>query len=300
MKLVLQHSANLPRKRRLEWFQVFSYVVVSIFALCCLLPFWLLISGSITDEGELIRDGYALWPHTFSLQAYQVIFSGDNQIVTSYGVSIFITVVGTTLALLTTTALAYSIANRQNRFSRLLSFFVYFPMVFNGGLVPFYLLVTQGLQLSDNLLAVILPLLVNPFFVFIMVSFFRKIPGELLESARLDGASEARIFLSIVLPISTPILATIGLFYALVYWNDWFMALLFLSDQSQFPLQLLLQNLIANLDMSQSLQYNPIVQIPSYQIRMALTLLTIGPIIFVYPFVQRYFIRGLTLGSTKG
>ncbi len=300
MKLVLQHSANLPRKRRLEWFQVFSYVVVSIFALCCLLPFWLLISGSITNEGELIRDGYALWPHTFSLQAYQVIFSGDNQIVTSYGVSIFITVVGTALALLMTTALAYSIANRQNRFSRLLSFFVYFPMVFNGGLVPFYLLVTQGLQLSDNLLAVILPLLVNPFFVFIMVSFFRKIPGELLESARLDGASEARIFLSIVLPISTPILATIGLFYALVYWNDWFMALLFLSDQSQFPLQLLLQNLIANLDMSQSLQYNPIVQVPSYQIRMALTLLTIGPIIFVYPFVQRYFIRGLTLGSTKG
>lgn len=296
----MQHTTNLPRKRRLEWFQIFSYIVISIFSFCCLLPFWLLISGSITDEGELVRDGYAIWPYKLSLQAYQFIFSGNNQIVTSYGISIFITVVGTTLALVTTTALAYSIANRKNRLSRLLGLFVYFPMLFNGGLVPFYLLITQGLQLSDNLLAVILPLLVNPFFVFIMVSFFRKIPQELLESARLDGASEVRILVSIVLPISTPILATIGLFYALVYWNDWFMALLFLSDQSQFPLQLLLQNLIANLDMSQSLQYNPVVQVPSYQVRMALTLLTIGPIIFVYPFVQRYFIRGLTLGSTKG
>jgi putative aldouronate transport system permease protein len=295
-----KRMSQLAQKRRLDWFQVLAYTVITVFALLCVLPFWLLISGSITDENELIRAGYALWPHTISFRAYQFIFSGNNQVVTSYGVSILITCVGTLLALFVTTTLAYSIANRKNRLSRPLGFFVYFPMLFSGGLVPFYLLVTQGLQLSDSLWAVILPLLVNPFFVFVMVSFFRKIPQEIVESGRIDGASEATIFFRLVVPISMPILATIGLFYALAYWNDWFMALLFLSDQSKFPLQLLLQNLIANVDASQSFQSSPVVQVPSYQLRMALTLLTVGPIIFLYPFLQRYFVRGLTLGSAKG
>lgn len=234
------------------------------------------------------------------MQAYQVIFAGDNQIVTSYGVSIFITVVGTALALTVSTSLAYSISNRRNRLSRPLGFFVYFTMIFSGGLVPFYLLVTQVLQLADNIWAVILPLVVQPFYIFIMVSFFRKIPQELIESSRIDGASEARIFVSVVLPISTPILATVGLFYALTYWNDWFMAMLFLSDETHFPLQLLLQNLIANLDAAQTIPREVTTPVPGYSIRMALTLLTIGPIVFVYPFVQRYFIKGLTLGATKG
>lgn len=287
------------RVHRIDGFQIFAYVFVGSFALICLLPFWLLIVGSVTDEGELVRNGYALWPHQFSFQAYQVLFEGPN-LAMSYANSLFITLVGTALALLTTTMLAYSIANRKSgRIGRWIGLFVYLPILFNGGLVPFYLLVTQGLQLTDSLWSVILPLAVSPFFVFIMVSFFRKVPEEILESGRIDGANESTVFFRLVLPISKPILATIGLFYALVYWNDWFMALLFISDSTKAPLQLVLQNMISNVTATQAFQFDPAVQVPSYQLRLALTVLTIGPIIFAYPFVQRYFIRGLTIGSVK-
>jgi putative aldouronate transport system permease protein len=285
--------------RRFDWFRVLAYTVVVVFALCCLLPFWLVIAGSLTDEAELINHGYNLWPHTFSLASYQFLLAG-GQIASSYGISIFITVVGTTLALAITSGLAYAIAMLRPRVGRPLGFFVYFPMLFNGGLVPFYLLVTQVLQLQNSLWAVILPLMVNPFFVFIMVSFFRQIPREIIESGRMDGANAFVIFVRLILPISTPVLATIALFYALTYWNDWFMALLFIGDNSKFPLQLLLQNMIANVDATQALQYSSAIQVPSYQLRMALTLITIGPIIFVYPFLQRYFVKGLTLGAAKG
>jgi putative aldouronate transport system permease protein len=285
--------------RRFDWFKVLAYTVVIVFALCCLLPFWLVISGSLTDEAELINHGYVLWPHTFSTASYQFLLAG-GQVATSYGISIFITVVGTTLALAITSGLAYAIAMLRPRVGRPLGFFVYFPMLFSGGLVPFYLLVTQVLQLQDSLWAVILPLMVNPFFVFIMVSFFRQIPREIIESGRMDGANAFVIFVRLVLPISTPVLATIALFYALTYWNDWFMAILFIGDNTKFPLQLLLQNMIANVDATQALQYSSAIQVPSYQLRMALTLMTIGPIIFVYPFLQRYFVKGLTLGAAKG
>ena len=286
-------------KRRFDWFKVLALVVVTLFALACLLPFWLVIAASFTDEHELLQRGYTLFPHQLSLDAYQTLLSGPTML-QSYGASLFITIVGTALALAITSGIAYVIANRLNRYSRLMGFFVYFPLLFSGGLVPFYILVTQYLQLSDTLWSVILPLLVNPFFVFIMVSYFRQVPLEIIESGRLDGASELTIFLRLVIPISKPILATIGLFYALIYWNDWFMALLFISDDSKFPLQLLLQNLVANVDASQAFQYSAASQVPTYQLRMALTVLTIGPIIFAYPFVQRFFVRGLTLGATKG
>ena len=284
---------------RLDWFRTLSYIVIISFALCCLLPFWLVISGSLTDEAELVNKGYEFWPHAFSLASYQFLLAG-GQIATSYGISIFITLVGTALAVAITSGLAYAIAMLRPRVGRPLGFFVYFPMLFNGGLVPFYLLVSQVLQLQDSVWSVILPLMVNPFFVFIMVSFFRQIPREIIESGRMDGANAFVVFVRLVLPISTPVLATVALFYALTYWNDWFMALLFISDNTKFPLQLLLQNLIANVDATQSLTYNSVVQVPSYQLRMALTLITIGPIIFVYPFLQRYFIKGLTLGAAKG
>jgi putative aldouronate transport system permease protein len=159
--------------------------------------------------------------------------------------------------------------------------------------------VTQGLQLTDNLWAVILPLMVNPFLVFITVNAFRQIPREIIESGRIDGASAFTIYLRLILPISTPIIATLALFYALAYWNDWFMALLFLNDSTLFPLQLLLQNLLTAAD-TQILIFPGQIQTPGVQLSMALTIITIGPIVFIYPFLQRYFVRGLTLGATKG
>lgn len=288
------------RRRRPEWFTLVAYVVIALFTLFATIPFWLLITGAFTSNAELVTEGYSFWPTHWSLEAFRFMFSGSSQVVTSYGVSIYVTVVGTALALTTTTMLAYAIANPLNRWSRQLGLFTYFPMLFNGGLVPFYLWVSDGLKLSDSLWAVILPMVVNPFFAFIMVSFFRRVPAEILESARIDGASEAKIFFRIVLPISKPILATMGLFYALAYWNDWFYALLFLQNQNKFPLQLLLQNMLADVQFSQSFSQANLITVPSYSLRMAVTLIAIGPIVFVYPFVQRHFVRGLTLGGVKG
>ena len=304
MQLSTPHASRLTQRRKvrrqqMDGFHVFAIVGVSLFALSCLLPFWLVVSSSFASEHELVQTGYTFWPTEFSLAAYQTLLSGPT-LAQSYLASLVITLVGTAIALATTSGLAYVIANRAARLSRPLGLMTYIPMLFTGGLVPFYILVTQYLQLTDTWWAVILPLAVNPFFVFIMVSFFRQIPQDILESGRLDGASEFTIFVRLVLPISTPILATIGLFYALTYWNDWFMALLFISDNTKFPLQLLLQNLVANVDAAQAIQTNATAAVPTYQLRMALTVLTIGPIILAYPFVQRFFVKGLTLGATKG
>lgn len=287
-----------PRRGRFDWFRAASTLLVSLFAIACLAPFWLVVASSLTSERELVSSGYTFWPKHFSLAAYRAIFSGPS-VLHAYVASVFITVVGTALALLTTSALAYVIASRVPRVSRPLTVLTYVPMLFSGGLVPFYILVTQYLRLSNSLWAVILPNLVSPFLVFIMVTFFRALPEDVLEAARIDGASELRILWRVVLPMSKPILATIGLFYALNYWSEWFNALLFISDNDKFPLQLMLQNLISNVDAAQAIQVGANASVPIYELRSALVVITIGPVIFLYPFVQRYFVKGLTLGAVK-
>ncbi len=286
-----------------DWiYSVFAYITVAIFSIFCLLPFWLMAAGSITTENELLTVGYRLIPHTFSVEAYKVLFASES-IYRSYGVTLIVTSVGTLLALIVTSMLAYSIANRHNEFRKIILFLVYFTMLFQGGIVPLYILISNWLHLANSLWALILPLVVNPFFVFIMVSFFRSVSEEMIESGRIEGANEIVIFFRLVIPVSTPMIATVGLFYALVYWNDWFYGLLFISNDVKFPLQLLLRRLISNITAAQSLipsGANMGIQVPSYQIRMGTTILTIGPIVFLYPFVQRYFVKGLTLGSIKG
>lgn len=280
----------------------FATLSIILFSLFCLLPFWLMAAGSITAERDLLVEGYRLLPETLSLEAYKVLFASDA-VYRSYGVTLFVTAVGAGLALIVTAMLAYSIANRHNRYRKIILFLVYFTMLFQGGIVPLYILISKWLHLSNSLWALILPLVVNPFFVFIMVSFFRTVPEEMLESGRVEGANELVVFFRLVIPVSMPMIATIGLFYALVYWNDWFYGLLFVSNESKFPLQLLLRRLISNITAAQSLipaGANIGVQVPSYQIRMSTTIVTIGPIVLLYPFVQRYFVKGLTLGSLKG
>lgn len=298
-----QLTADLHRMSRVkapvDSFQIFSVSVVSVFAFACLMPFWLVVASSFSSEHELVVDGYTFWPHEFSLAAYRTLLSGGG-IGQAYFASLFITIIGTALALSITTGLAYVIASNLPRISRPLGFMTYVPMLFSGGLVPLYILVTQYLHLANTYWAVILPLLVSPFLVFVMVSYFRGLPAEILDSARVDGASEMRILIRIVLPVAKPILATIGLFYALTYWNEWFTALLFISDNSKFPLQLVLQNTIANVNSAQAIDVSATGAVPIYQLRMALIVVTIGPIILAYPFIQRYFVKGLTLGATKG
>lgn len=287
------------RRNRPEPFTVISYIGVSLFGLFCLIPLWMILAGSFTDENVLSLRGYSFFPAPFSVGAYTEIFAG-SALLKAYAASIFITVVGAAIALAATAGLAWVIARRMPRLSQPLTIFAYLPMLFSGGLVPLYLLVTQYLQLRDSWFAVILPHAVMPFLVFVAVSFFRQLPEEILDSARVDGAGELRIFFRIVVPLSKPILAVLGLFYAVHYWNEWFTALLFISDPEKYPLQLLLQNLIANVANAAQLPGATGQVAPVYQLRLALTVLTIGPILLAYPFAQRYFVKGLTLGATKG
>ncbi|NUR94935.1 MAG: carbohydrate ABC transporter permease, partial [Kribbellaceae bacterium] len=234
----------------LEPFTLISIVGVALFMIACLIPFWVIVSGSFTDEQTLAGKGYSLLPQPFSVAAYKLIFTGPT-LVSAYVASVFITLVGTALALSITSGLSWVIARRLPYVSRPLAVFAYIPMLFSGGLVPLYLLVTQYLKLQNSYFAVILPLLVAPFLVFIQVSAFRQLPEEILDSARVDGAGEMAIFFRIGLPLSKPILAVVGLFYAVHYWNEWFTALLFMSDVHKYPLPLLLQNLISNVSFSQ-------------------------------------------------
>jgi len=293
-------KARRPVSRRVEPFTVVSYVGVSFFALLCLIPFWMIIIGSFTAESKLALSGYSFWPSPFSLQAYQLLFTG-TALLDGYIATLFITIVGTALSLTTTAALSWVIARRMPGVSRPLTVFAYLPMLFTGGLVPLYLLITEVLHLENSWFSVILPNMMAPFLVFVAVTFFRQLPGEILESARLDGAGEARIFFRIVLPLSKPILAVLALFYAVTYWNEWFTALLFLSNPTKFPLQLILQNLIANvMNAAQIPSSAAQAAAPVYQLRLAMTVVTIAPILLAYPFAQRFFVKGLTLGATKG
>jgi putative aldouronate transport system permease protein len=287
--------------RRPEPFTIASYIVVTLFGLFCLVPLWMIIAGSFTDETVLARQGYSLFPSPFSLTAYELLFNGQS-LLNGYVASLFITLVGTMLSVSGTATLAWVIARRLPWISRPLTVFAYVPMLFHGGLVPLYLLVTQVLSLSNSWFAVILPILLAPFLVFITVSFFRQLPEEIIDAARIDGAGELRIFFQIILPLSKPILAVLGLFYAVTYWNEWFMALLFVSDPEKYPLQLILQNLIANVTNATSLPGATAAQAaaPVYQLRFAMTVLTVGPILCAYPFAQRFFVKGITLGATKG
>ena len=280
----------------------FSWGFITLFAAFCLIPFLLMVSGSLTDEQILIAEGYSLMRKGLNFEAYRILLQ-SGALLRSYGITLFITAAGTALGLLVSASLAYSIANRRNRLRHAISFYVYFTMLFNGGMVPFYILISNWLKLSDTLAALVLPLAVQPFLVFLMVSFFRTVPEELEEAGRIDGAGEIRIFVQLVLPISKPILATVGLFYALIYWNDWFMGILFLSEENKFPLQMILRRMVSNLEAAKNLIPSGAgiaLQAPTYQIRMATTLVTIGPIVLLYPILQRYFVKGLTIGSVKG
>jgi len=296
---VIGQNASWPEKL----FSWFVYAFIAFFVLIAIIPFWLVVVGSFTSEQSLRADGYQLFPKDFSLYAYQYVLSG-KQIFTSYGVTVTVTVVGTLMAVLVTSTFAYFLAHRRVRYRNVFAFLTYFTMLFGSGLVGFYILIASWLGLKDNILALILPYLLNPFYAFIMVAFYRNIPYELNEAATVDGANDFTIFFKIIWPVAVPSIATISLFYALIYWNDWWLALLFIDDYHLHPLQIMIRQLMSNLDPDSYIgigNYGSAVQlIPGMGVQLATVCLTIGPIIFVYPFVQKYFVEGLTVGSLKG
>jgi ABC-type glycerol-3-phosphate transport system permease component len=286
-------------------FNTINYGFLILFALFCLFPFWIMIVASLTDDLVLRQDGYLPWARKWSLEAYRWVLTGtDIQI--GYRVTIFITVFGTVASLLLMSGLAYVMSVRRFRQRNWLAFYVYFTMVFNPGLVPWFITMRNILGLKDNIWALIVPMLMQPFWVFVLRNFFDSLPEEVIESAIIDGASHATILWRIVLPLSTPALATAALFVAVAYWNDWFLGVMLLDFANIRPLAVIILRMIRNIRAileamnQQGVASVPIESIPTHSIRMATAAVTIGPILLVYPFVQRYFIRGLTLGAIKG
>ncbi len=283
-------------------FLVLMYAVLIAFALFCFIPFWIVFINSFADESLLQTAGYQLLPDKFSLQAYEFLLSG-KQVFRSYGITIIVTAVGTAMGVLVTAAYAYTLSHRRVKYRNILSFLTFLTMLFGAGLVGFYMLIANWLHLKDSIWALILPYLLNPFYAFILISFYRTLPYELNEAATVDGANDFSIFFRIIWPISLPAIATVSLFYALQYWNDWYLSLLFIDNYKMLPLQMMIRQLMSNLNVmayvsGSQTQYNAVV--PTYGMQLAIVCVTIGPIVFVYPFIQRFFIKGLTLGSVKG
>lgn len=281
-----------------------SYLYLILFTLFCLFPFWIMIVASFTDDLVLRQDGYLPWAREWSLEAYRWVFKG-GEIRTGYMVTLFVTVVGTFCSLFVMSGLAYVMALKRLSGRNKIAFYVFFTMVFTPSLIPWFITCRNLLQLNDTIWALILPMMVQPFWVFVLRNFFAALPSEIIESAYMDGASDAVILFRIVLPLSTAALATVGLFTAVAYWNDWFLALMLLDFAEFKPLSLIILKMINNLQSMQAAMKYPGVTInladmPTLSIRMATAAITIGPIILVYPFVQRYFIRGLTMGAIKG
>ncbi len=282
---------------------VIMYVIIIAFALLCLAPFILVLSSSFSSQASLNQYGYSFFPKEFSVEAYSLLFKSGT-IIPAYGVTIFITVVGTVLSMLVTCACAYALSCKSMHYRGVISFFIYFTMLFSGGLVPTYLWVTRYLHLSDSLWSLILPSLVNAWNLLLMRNFFNGIPDALRESASIDGANDIRILFSIMLPVSLPGIATVGLFYALAYWNEWYKALLYIHTSWKYPLQYLVMQIQKNIQYVQqnASQAGVVTEglVPAETTQMATAVVTIGPIVLLYPFLQKYFVQGLTVGSVKG
>jgi len=279
------------------------YVFIFLFAVFCLLPFILVIISSFTDEVVLMQDGFKLIPRKLSTEAYRFIFR-TSKIFNAYKVTIFVTVAGTAMSLIFTTMLAYPLSAPNVKYRNRIAFYVYFTMLFQGGLVPSYILITRYLQLKNNIWVLIIPALISPWNMFLMRNFFKQLPESFVESAKIDGANDMLILRKIILPISLPSMATIGLFYALAYWNEWFRALLYIDDSKLFTLQYLIMSILRSASFASDIaQEGGLVDfsfLPTYSVRMATLVVAIGPIIFVYPFIQKYFVKGLTVGGVKG
>lgn len=284
-------------------FYVIAYVVVFLQALLCLIPFVMLVSGSFTSESWIRFHGYGILPGEFSTEAYSIIFKAPERIFRGYGVSIFITAVGVFVGLLLISLTSYVISRKDFKYRNQLSFFFYFTTLFSGGMVSTYIYYIQYLHLKNSYLALILPGLFGVFYLLIMRTFVSAIPDALIESAKLDGAGEWRIFFTIILPLLKSGLATIGLFQALGYWNDWYNAMLYINDEKMFPLQYMLyviQQQAQALSRIAAQAGIPVQNTPSSSMKMAMAVIAIGPIVAVYPFVQKYFVKGITIGSVKG
>lgn len=289
-------------------FEVFSIVMVTLLGIIVVIPFLLLIISSFTDNKTLDLFGYSFFPRKLSLGAYAYLLQQGAVIGRAYGITLFNTAVGVISSLLITSALAYPLSRKDYPLRGFQAFLVFFTMIFNGGLVPTYLIYTSIFHVKNTLFGLIIPgLLLSGFYVMIMKTYFASsIPHEVIESSHIDGAGEFRTFYQIVLPISLPIMATVGLLVGVNYWNDWFNGLIYITNPKLFSIQNLLNRMLQDIQFlqaaagSSSESAEVLAKIPTTTVRMAIAVIGSLPVLAVYPFFQKYFAKGMTVGAVKG
>ncbi|MEG0742973.1 MAG: carbohydrate ABC transporter permease [Clostridia bacterium] len=282
---------------------IISYLFIGIFALLCVFPFYLVIIASLTPETSLIRDGYPLLPKAFDLQSYALCLKNPVSVLLAYANTIGVTVLGTLMAVFLATMTGYVLSRQDFPYRNKFSFFFFFTTLFNGGLVPWYILCVRYLGMKNSYLALLFPLMFSVWNMIIAKSFMHGIPAAITESAKIDGANDLVIFFRLILPLSKPLLATLGLFSALAYWNDWYNCMIFVTNESMFTLQYYLQRMLGSAEAMRIVAEKSGIALPSVPLegmKMAMTIIATGPIVLLYPFVQRYFVKGLTIGSVKG
>ena len=282
---------------------VLFYFLLTVISAFCIFPILFAVIGSFTSEAEVASHGFRLFPESLTLDTYKYVFlTQGKKLVNAYKISIINTIAGTAISLFVTITYAYVISVRDFKMGNKFAFFAYFTMLFNGGMLAWYLICTQYLGLKDNMWAMILPYCMNVFNMYLMRNFFKGLPYELVESAKIDGAGHFRILLQVILPLSKAGVVTIALFYALQYWNDFYLPLMLINKDNLFSIQYILYKMMSNI---QYLASNPTgamashVILPTQTIKMAITCIAIGPIILCYPFIQKYFVKGVMLGAVK-
>ena len=287
-------------RNKLSVSKVLIVTAVALLALLCLLPILLVLMTSFASERSITANGYTLWPKEWTTEAYRQLINPASRVFPAYWTTIRVTVIGSVLATLMTYGAGYTLSNPQCRYREGLALFFFIPMVFTAGLIPWYMM-NKNLGLYDNLWALIVPsLMFSPFNMFLTRNFLRGIPESLRESAMIDGAGDLRISLQIYAPLAKPVIATITLFYAVAYWNDYMNGVLLINSANQQPLQLLLFNIQSELSMISQMMVGVEITPPKESFKMATSIITIGPIIILYPLLQRHFIKGMVIGAVKG
>lgn len=290
-------------KKRIKVSQVALYGILTLISVLWIIPVLFIFSLSVTPETSLSEVGYRLIPKEITFDAYTYIIKNPVQILNSYKISIIVTVIGTVAGLMFTTGIAYAMSRKDFKLGKHITRFVMFAMLFHGGLIPTYIVVTQVLHLGNTLWVLILTMLVSPWNIFLMKSFLSSIPTELLEASFIDGATEYQTYFKVVLPLAKPGLATVGLLILFSYWNDWYQAMLYIDNMDLVPLQLLLYKIISNIQFVLQNSFYLASEggsFPTIAARMATCVIAIAPMLLAFPFFQKYLAKGLTLGSVKG
>lgn len=299
----MRNISTIRSKPDVVIFNFIGYIFVTILMVLCLIPFVLVISGSFTSDSSIVKDGFGLIPKEFSTMAYKTLFKFPQQIIRAYGVSVVVTIAGTLGGIIIVSMAGYVLQRKDFKNRNKIAFFIYFTTLFHGGLIPWYILITKYLGLKDSYLVLIIPGMVGAFNILLVRNFMNSIPESLVESAKIDGAGDFYIYCRIILPLSKPVLATIGLFLGLGYWNDWFMCSLFVKDEAKFPLQYLLYKTLQSAQFIKASPVSGVISmsdLPTESLKMATAVVATGPIIMLYPFVQKYFVQGITIGAVKG